>query len=155
VVTRAPVPVTDPRAIALPVGTDTYAVPMSWAREVLATPATTPLVTAPPFVVGLINLRGEIVPLLDTAALLGVGRVAEPPYAVVLETPTGPVGLAATGLPVRVVLDAPVGPSSLPGTAGAYRIERRVVVLLDPTALLGSHQVAGDDGTAATFSGTA
>ena len=92
---------------------------------------------------GLINLRGEIVVLLDTAILLGVGTVPASPYSVVINTEYGPVALAATGLPERVVLDSPTGPSELPGTAGLYRIGERVAALLDPAVLL-SANLLGD-----------
>ena len=64
------------QALLLPVEGDLYALPMDWAREVVAAPPLTRLVTAPPIVLGLFNLRGQIVPLLDTAALLGMGTAA-------------------------------------------------------------------------------
>jgi len=129
---------TSVEAVLLPVGGDLYGLPMTWMREVVAVTAgsVTPLVTAPAVVLGLVNLRGEIVPLLDTAALLGVGTVPAPAFAAVLYTPYGPVGLAATGFPERAALDAPTGPSELPGTAGVFRVDRRVVVLLDPAVLI-------------------
>ena len=53
--------------------------PMDWVREVVAAPTLTRLVTAPSIVLGLFNLRGEIVALLDTAALLGSARSVRPP----------------------------------------------------------------------------
>jgi purine-binding chemotaxis protein CheW len=124
------------QALLLPVEGDLYALPMDWAREVVAAPALTHLVTAPPLVLGLFNLRGQIVPLLDTAALLGMGTVATTAFAVVINCPQGPIGLAASGLPQRAVLDSPAGPSELPGTAGLYRLGERVAALLDPAALL-------------------
>ena len=124
------------QALLLPVEGDLYALPMDWAREVVAAPAMTRLVTAPPLVLGLFNLRGQIVPLLDTAALLGMGTVATTAFAVVINCPQGPIGLAASGLPQRALLDSPAGPSELPGTAGLYRLGERVTALLDPAALL-------------------
>jgi chemotaxis signal transduction protein len=137
--------VTALQAVLLPVGPDVYAVPVGWVREVAPVPALYPLVTAAPVVLGLFNLRGEIVPLLDTAALLGVGTVGAAPFVLVLESGTGPVGLAATGLPRRVLLDRPVGPSELPGTAGSYQVGDEVAVLLDPAAVLGSRRLRGAD----------
>ena len=55
--------------VLLPVGDELYAVPMESVREVVADPPITTLATAPPLVFGLFNLRGQIVPLFDTAAL--------------------------------------------------------------------------------------
>jgi purine-binding chemotaxis protein CheW len=127
---------TQTQVVVLPVGRDRYAVPIEWVREVVAAPAVTPLVTAGPPVLGLLNLRGEIVPLFDTAALLGVGTIGAPQYAAVLLTPLGSAGLAATGLPHRALLDSPAAPSELPGTAGLHHVQGHPTVLLDPEVLL-------------------
>jgi purine-binding chemotaxis protein CheW len=123
-------------AVVIPVGPDLYAVPVDWVRHVVRSPRATRLVSAPPCVLGLFNVRGEIVPLFDTAALLGIGTVEEVAYAVILETPHGPAALAATGFPQRVTLDAPLGESELAGTSGTYRVGRHIAALLDPAAAL-------------------
>jgi hypothetical protein len=133
------------QAVLLPVGDDLYALPLSWVREVVAAPAATPLATAPALVLGLVNLRGHIVPLLDTAALLGLGSVASTPFAVVVVCPQGQIALAATGLPLRGELDCPTGPSELPGTAGHYQVGDRIVTVLDPAVLLTPERVGGHE----------
>ena len=132
------------QAVLLPVGAELYAVGMDWVREVVATPEVALLVTAPRFVLGLFNLRGQIVPLFDTAALLGVGSVPSAGFAAVIETPSGLAGLAATGLPYRRELGAVAGPSELPGTAGVHRDDQQVVVALDPGVLLDPGRLRGD-----------
>jgi len=132
-------------ALLLPVGADLYALPVDWAREVVAAPSVTSLPTAPPMVIGLFNLRGQIVPLLDTAALLGIGAVEAPAFAVVLDSKQGLVGLATTDFPQRQVLDGPTGPSDLLGTTGLYRVDQRVAALLDPTVLLTAEGIRGAD----------
>jgi hypothetical protein len=136
--------------VLLPIGPDLYGVPIQWVREVLAAPAVARLATAPPLVLGLINLRGEIVPLLDTAALLGVGSVDHVAFATVLHTAHGPAAFAATDLPIRAELTTPVGPSELPGTAGTYQVDGRLVVLLDPGALLRPERLSGHETVAPT-----
>ncbi len=124
--------------ILVPVGADLYAVPIGWVREVVIAPALTRLVTAPAMVLGLFNLRGEIVPLLDAASLLGVGHTDSVAFALVLHTHLGPVGLSATAFPQRALLDEPVGPSELANSAGSYRVDDRLAVLLDVEGLLNS-----------------
>lgn len=131
------------QALVLPVGDDFYALPVGWVREVMAAPVIAPLVTAPAVVLGLVNLRGQIVPLLDTAALLGLSEPASSEFAVVVACPQGPIGLAASGLPQRGELDDPIGQSELPGTAGLYRVDDRVVTVLDPAALLTPEHLGG------------
>jgi purine-binding chemotaxis protein CheW len=131
------------QALLLPVGADLYALPVDWVLEVVAAPTVTPLATAPAAVLGLFNLRGQIVPLLETAALLGIGTVEASAYAVVVNSAHGPVGLAASGFPQQTVLDASIGPSELPGTTGLYQLGQRVAACLDPESLLTHERIAG------------
>ena len=131
------------QALLLPVGDDLYALPMRWVREVVSAPRLTRLVTAPSMVLGLFNLRGQIVALLDTAALLGIGCIHSTAFAVVVNGPQGPAGLATTGLPQRGALDLQAGESELPGTDGLYHVDQRIAVLLDPAALLTPDRVGG------------
>jgi purine-binding chemotaxis protein CheW len=129
-------------------GDDLYAVAVQWVQQVVAAPAVTPLVTASSLVIGLFNLRGEIVPLLDTAALLGVGHVAgigPVAFAVVLRGTEGPAALAATAVPERISLDPPASTSALEGTDGTFQVDVRVIVLLDPAVLLRSERLGGGD----------
>lgn len=133
------------QAVLLPLGAEWYAVPLEWVREVVAAPPVALLATAAPPVLGLFNLRGQIVPLFDTAALLGVGTVQTVTFAAVMQTPDGLAGLAATALPERVVLGKSTRPSELAGTGGTYELDRRVVVLLDLAVLLNPERL-GDRG---------
>jgi chemotaxis signal transduction protein len=134
--------VTAVQALLLPVGDDFYALPVSWIREVVAAPELTELVTAPDRVLGLFNLRGQIVPLLDTAALLGIGSIDRVAFAVVVNWDQGPTGLAVTAFPHRVELEQPTGPSDLPGTLGLFQAGHRIATLLDPVALLAPDRLA-------------
>ena len=131
------------QAVLLPVGQDVYAVLVDWVREVVTAPPLTPLVTGPGLVLGLFNLRGEIVPLLDTAALLGISPVGTAAFAVVVRSQLGLAGLTATAFPHRALLGPPSGPSDLPGTAGTYQLGRQVAVLLDPATLLTPRRLGG------------
>jgi purine-binding chemotaxis protein CheW len=124
------------RAVLLQVGRDWFALPIASLREVVADPPVTPLPTAPPTVRGLVNVRGEIVPLLDTAAMLGLGGMAAAPFAAVLDTPVGPVGLAAASVREPAELGERVGPAQARGAVAAHTAGPRVAVLLDPAVLL-------------------
>ena len=124
------------QALLLPVGEDLYAVPVNDVQEVLVAPVFTPLPTAPAHSRSLINVRGEVVPLLDTATLLGLGTLENVPYAVLVDSGRGIAAFAVSGVPTFVTLTKPSGVSELPGTRGQYQAGGQVVVLLDPEELM-------------------
>jgi purine-binding chemotaxis protein CheW len=123
-------------AVVFPIGEDRYAVPTAAVREVVSEPKLTRLPTAPAALLGAFNLRGEVIPMFDTAVLLGIGTVVDAPIAVVVNTTAGPAALAVTGLPKFVVLETEPGTSELRGTLGVYAIDHGVAVMLDLDAML-------------------
>jgi chemotaxis signal transduction protein len=62
-----------PDLVLVEAGGRRWAVPAARVREVAAVSTVTPIPTAPPPVVGLTQLRGQIVPVLDLAALPAAG----------------------------------------------------------------------------------
>jgi purine-binding chemotaxis protein CheW len=130
-------------ALLIPVGSDTYAVALETVREVVVDPRVTQLPTAPAVVRGVFNLRGDIVPLLDTGLLLGLRPVMEEPYAVLVETPHGTAGLVATDMPLTVRLNESVGHSDIEGTTETYLVaDARLAVALDIPVLLSPARIA-------------
>jgi purine-binding chemotaxis protein CheW len=130
-------------ALLIPVGDDTYAVPLEKVREVAVEPAITRLPTAPPVVIGVFNLRGEILPLFDTGLLLGLRPVQACAYAVLVETAHGTAGLAATEMPLTVRLSESVGRSDLEATTETFMVgDRRLAVALDVEALLSPARIS-------------
>ena len=124
-------------AVVVPVGEDRFAIDVQDVREVVAMPTLTPLPTAPAWISGVVNVRGEVVPLLDTAALLGLPVDGAAPFAVVVTGHDGPAALAATAMPAVASLGADAGPSELPATHHRHRVgDDGVVVRLDVEALL-------------------
>ena len=131
------------RALLIPVGHDWYAISILTVREVVAGPNLTVVPTAAPATLGLFNLRGEIVPLFDTAGLLGLGGGTDPAFAVVVFTTVGPAGLAATGAPEAVELEEPIGTAEIVAGLGTYGVEGRVATLVDTEALLAPAHTGG------------
>jgi purine-binding chemotaxis protein CheW len=126
-------------AVIFRIGEDLYAVAANTVREVVSNPHPTRLPTAPPVFLGVFNLRGEVVPIFDTAALLGIGQLTDTPLAVVINTAAGPAGLVVGGLPKVALLEGAIGPSELRGTLGVYEVDDGVAVLVDVDALLLPH----------------
>ena len=55
-------------------GEEIYAVPSIAVREVYPLKGLTPLPCTPAFVLGVINVRGHILPVIDLTSLLGLAR---------------------------------------------------------------------------------
>ena len=123
-------------ALLIPVAGDWYALEMRGVREVLTAPELTPLPGAPAAVCGLFNLRGTIVPLMDTSMLLGLGP-ARARYAAVAETTEGLAALSAEAMPTTARLEDLAGPAELPGAVARFATaEGGVATLLDVDELM-------------------
>ena len=123
-------------ALLVPVGAAWHAVEMGAVREVVRTTTTTPVPNSPSWLIGLANLRGEIVPVVDSAIALGDAPVEDPSHLVVVETSQGKAALAATGAPTTIDLGEPSGASERRGGRGRYTLDDRVASLLDLDALV-------------------
>jgi purine-binding chemotaxis protein CheW len=118
-------------ALLLPVGAETYAIELGDVREVLEAPGITGVPTAPASVLGLFNLRGEVMVVLDTGVLLGGDAGGDVEAVVVVDSPLGCAGLAATASTRTVELGETIGVSRRPSGRGRYRVGRTLVTLLD------------------------
>ncbi len=136
------------RALLLPVAHDWYAVDLAQVREVVAAPMVTELPTARPPLLGVFNLRGEIVPLFDTAALVGIGRARSADFAVVVDGELGPAGLASSGMPEATELPQPLSAAESSLASLTYAVGRRVVTLVDVHARLHPSPREGRNGRA-------
>jgi purine-binding chemotaxis protein CheW len=132
-----------PLAITLPLEGRRYALDITAAREIVPAPAIRPLPGAPATLLGLFNLRGDVVPLFDTAALADAGSLRKWTHAVVVETAAGIAALAAAGVPETVVLGDPVAPSEAPWIEATYAIDRSLIPLVDIAALLAPARIGG------------
>lgn len=95
-----------------------HAVEAHFVREVLRGPEVSPVPSASTVLVGVTNVRGEILAVADISTLLGLAtpRVGGP--IVVLDGPAPPVGILVDGLDDFV--EVPAGSiAPLPGTAQA------------------------------------
>jgi chemotaxis signal transduction protein len=131
-----------PRLLVFRAGGESYALPMESVREVECVSRVTPVPGAPGFVRGLVNLRGEILPLLDLAAL--VGRKEQRPAQRLIVAQAGPadpvVALMVEELNgLAPFSEAEVHPPSRPGPVrGSLEHRGREVSWLDPGAVFGS-----------------
>jgi chemotaxis signal transduction protein len=128
------------RALLLVVGERTCAVPLTAARQVVHRPHLTDLPGASSPVLGVCNVRGEVVPTFDLGALLGVTAQHEFTHVVVVDTDRGPAGLAVTAPGDILVLGERVEGDQDTGDRVVHEVEghavHTTVQLLDAATLL-------------------
>jgi purine-binding chemotaxis protein CheW len=124
------------RVLVISVNSAYFAVPMASVYQVLRHPMVTRVPLSPPGLLGVVNVRGEIVPLLDTGVLTGTGGLITPPFAILVSGEKEMVALAAQELPVAADFEAPVGPGTEPGELGVYSSGDSLVVLVDVEELV-------------------
>jgi purine-binding chemotaxis protein CheW len=132
-------------------GGDEYAVEIQKVREVINFRELTPLPKAPSFVKGIINLRGEVIPVIDLREKLGLAHEA---YSALTNVIIVEIGRKAVGVVVddvrHVIRLAPgeVAPSPpfIGGLSGKYvsgvaKIAERLVVVLDMERILSASEM--------------
>jgi chemotaxis signal transduction protein len=124
------------RVLVLAVNAAYFAVPMATVLQVLRHPVVTRVPLSPSGLLGVVNVRGEIVPLLDTGVMTATGALSDPPFAVLVNGEKDVVALAAEELPTAADFEEPVGPGSRPGEQGVYSHGGRLVVLVDVEELI-------------------
>ncbi len=127
------------RVIVVGIAGESYAVPMSDVREVVTDPLLTPLPGAPDAVVGLVNIRGEVIPVVDGHALVGAVRHNgrhDRPSAVVVDTRLGAVAIVFDGVAGTAELQELIQPSERPACRGVYGTGSGITALLHLEAAL-------------------
>lgn len=106
-----------PWGLQLLVGDVAYALPLERLRAVLENPAVTRLPGAPHGVVGVVNVRGEVVPVVDPSVALGGPRQPVTEFAVVVESRSGPLALLASACPTSLTAEGDDGGAILDADA--------------------------------------
>lgn len=132
-----------PMHVRVRCGGEHYALPVAGVREIAELGQITPVPGAPTAVLGIWNLRGDVMAVLELATLLGLEREAEPTRIIVAED-----GELRAGLAVEAVLDVGSLPEALEPTdsehlSGAVLVERTPVGVIDLASVLGAAGAAG------------
>ncbi len=117
--------------IAVRIGTQEFCVDVMSVREIRGWTCATPLPQAPPFVRGVINLRGTVLPIVDLAARLGFPP-AEPSarHAIVVQIGDQTVGLLVEGVSdIFTVADDQIQPTPDVASDMANRFVRGVIAM--------------------------
>jgi purine-binding chemotaxis protein CheW len=133
------------RLLVFAVGGTVYGCDIASVREIVALRPTTRLPGSPPFVSGLVNLRGAIVTVIDLGTRLGNGAASAEGSVVLAECGSRVIGLAVDdvrdvqAIP-RDLLDDGAGDLGRGGIVrGLGHLDAGVVIVLDVETLV--HQV--------------
>ena len=139
-------PLTELQLVLFELASEHYAVDSSNVREVMRMQNITRVPGAPPFVKGVINLRGKVMPVLDLGKRLGLpgGEHGKDGRIVVVEVGGQSVGMIVDGVSevLRIPLSIVEPPSSLVTpddlnyVIGVAKLENELVILLDLDKLL-------------------
>ncbi len=132
------------RWLQMRIGHQDYGVELLKVQEVVRLPALLPLRGAAPAMLGVMNLRGQIVPVLDLGMWLGNAPIAcdSRSRIVVLESTGETLGLLVSAVENVVnvsdsTIETPVGAGQHGGAfRGVARLAATPIVLLDAAALM-------------------
>lgn len=133
------------RYLSFCLGAEKFALPLLKVREVIAPPTTTPIPQAPAFCLGYMNLRGEVITVLDLRKKFSIRAENGPELSVVICE----IGKVSVGLMVdqinQVLSPKPEEITNKPEGAGGkfadcirgvYRDSQGLVLLVDIDAAL-------------------
>lgn len=129
--------------VTFTLGGDCYAVEAGLVREVVRLVSLTPVPGTPPSIAGVINLRGELLPVVDLRKLLGLERpgITDLSRVVVLGRDRAEFGLLADSshdlrsIPRSGILAPPGGPGPIQSRL-LLGVTREALAVLDGAALL-------------------
>jgi purine-binding chemotaxis protein CheW len=134
--------------VVLDVGEESYGIPVQRVREIIRVPPITRVPNGPEFLEGVINLRGQVIPVMDLRKHLGIpfGDETKASRVVVSELGHHTVGLMVDGVSQVVMVatgDIEPPPALVAGVAdgqvcGVARLGDRLVLFLDPDRVLPS-----------------
>lgn len=126
--------------ICFSLGAEEYAIPLLQLREVIAMPELTPIPKSPPHFLGLMNLRGQVISVLDLRTKAGIKGIGTSSATVIL------IDVATTVLGVVVdsvnsvlspepedISESPLVQSQI-GTkfiTAVYRKANRIILFID------------------------
>ena len=137
------------RVCLVALGEGTFAIDLCQILEVFKPESITPVPGMPAALVGVTNLRGTIIPLVDLRAVLGVSASVLPKYTVVVRHGTQQVGILVEGIPkIRSVrsddLAAHPGHTVAEGLRD-FKEEKKLSTILEMSRLLASIEGTAKD----------
>jgi purine-binding chemotaxis protein CheW len=137
---------TENRFLQFSLGKENYAIPLLGVREVVGVPETTPIPYTPPYFVGMMNLRGQVISVIDLRKKMNITPKANNPESAVVIVDLNPVylGLLVDSVNRVVALEgeqlqpAPdmEGGKRLDYMTGVFRMDEQLTAVIDVRKLL-------------------
>ena len=124
------------KVIVLPLGEEHYAFALDSVQQVISAPRVSRLPVVDTSLLGLINVRGEIVPLFDLAVLTGTGKRGASDFAILVVTSQGPAALGVAVMPESADIDEAAASDGPEDEPRVYPVAGRLVTLLEIEILL-------------------
>jgi purine-binding chemotaxis protein CheW len=139
------------RAAIVSLGGELFTIDLQNVREVFVVESVTPVPGMPAGLVGVTNLRGSVVPLLDLRQMIGLGAETALKYAVVVKHGNWQVGVLVDTVPeIRTLskdqfLPAPVGTGDggNPFVSTVVKLEDRLRGVLETSVVLSHFEGTG------------
>jgi purine-binding chemotaxis protein CheW len=140
------------RVLVFSLGGETYGIDIKQARSVVKPDAVTRVPNMPEFITGVMNLRGDVISLVDIRYFFGLAQRerTDGARAIVVDSADGPVGIVVDS--IKFTLDVPedsIQPplatlnEKLAGyTKGEVQMETGILVLLDLSKVLASDEIS-------------
>ncbi len=138
------------------VGSAEYVLPASEVLQMESFVGATPVPGAPPYIAGIIQVRGRVVPVIDLRARFGLPPIAATldSRVVIVELGERTVGLLADGARevVKLAPDQLQSPPSMMSADGAQgfvrsvaHVQKRLLMLLDSARVVGEESSHGNE----------
>ena len=136
----------DLQIVGFRVGRETYGVPITAVHEIVRVPDITAVPDAPDYLEGVINLRGQLIPIIDLRTRFSMERSEHTKSTRIIVTEIGSKRVGIVVDSVSEVLNIPIeqvegAPDMIAGVGTEYiqgvgKVNERLIILLDLTMVI-------------------
>jgi len=132
------------QAVIFTLGREEYSFRVDRVREITRLAEMHPLPKAPDYIKGLINIRGQAIPLIDLHTRLGLDQCHEAEYAIISKMDQGVVAFAVEEVKEIKTIEDMSPPPMLGNSAvieGIINLNDRMIIQLNPEAILEKEEI--------------
>ena len=152
------------QVVSFRLGSEEYGVDIAQVQEIIRMVEITHVPRAPRFMEGVINLRGQLIPIIDLRTRFRMSRTAATKSTRIVVTEIGSKRVGIVVDSVSEVLNIPIenvedAPEMIAGVGTEYiqgvgKMNDRLIIMLDLTMVISGEEKQQLDGVEAQFAGT-